>query len=315
MKNNLHVFLGATVADAAARPLHWVYNQKKLLTYIKGKQDFTFLKKNKSPFYNIKTGKVSGYNEVGQVMFKTLVEGHRDIEERFKKNITKNFGPGSIYWKNLNLRAKYRKVKDWRGIIKGPWIHQNIIETVRNIKSKKKLTGGKKVNESDGYCAALPYFLYGYNYKDVKKIISTVTVSKISLKYALAKFYLIDLALKGCKDPINEFIKIFNKNSYFKSVVEDIKKVKRLKSKPHSLVVKKLGMACSYPGTFNSSIHSIINSTNYKGAILKTIKAGGCNCSRVNFIGAYFAALKGVSTIPKSWIRKTDLAKKILDQK
>ena len=315
MKNNLHVFLGATVADAAARPLHWVYNQKKLLTYIKGKQDFTFLKKNKSPFYNIKTGKVSGYNEVGQVMFKTLVEGHRDIEERFKKNITKNFGPGSIYWKNLNLRAKYRKVKDWRGIIKGPWIHQNIIETVRNIKSKKKLTGGKKVNESDGYCAALPYFLYGYNLKDVKKIISTVTVSKISLKYALAKFYLIDLALKGCKDPINEFMKIFKKNSYFKSVVEDIKKVKRLKSKPHSLVVKKLGMACSYPGTFNSSIHSIINSTNYKGAILKTIKAGGCNCSRVNFIGAYFAALKGLDTIPKSWIKKTDLAKKILDQK
>ncbi len=315
MKNNLHVFLGATVADAAARPLHWVYNQKKLLTYIKGKQDFTFLKKNKSPFYNIKTGKVSGYNEVGQVMFKTLVEGHRDIEERFKKNITKNFGPGSIYWKNLNLRAKYRKVKDWRGIIKGPWIHQNIIETVRNIKSKKKLTGGKKVNESDGYCAALPYFLYGYNFKDVKKIISTVTISKISLKYALAKFYLIDLALKGSKDPINEFINIFKKNSYFKSVVEDIKKVKRLKSKPHPLAVKKLGMACSYPGTFNSSIHSIINSTNYKGAILKTIKAGGCNCSRVNFIGAYFAALKGLDTIPKSWIKKTDLAKKILDQK
>ena len=315
MKNNLHVFLGATVADAAARPLHCVYNQKKLLTYIKGKQDFTFLKKNKSPFYNIKTGKVSGYNEVGQVMFKTLVEGHRDIEKRFKKNIAKNFGPGSIYWKNLNLRAKYRKVKDWRGIIKGPWIHQNIIETVKNIKSKRKLTGGKKVNESDGYCAALPYFLYGYNLKDVKKIISTVTVSKISLKYALAKFYLIDLALKGCKDPINEFMKIFKKNSYFKSVVEDIKKVKRLKSKPHPLVVKKLGMACSYPGTFNSSIHSIINSTNYKGAILKTIKAGGCNCSRVNFIGAYFAALKGIGTIPKSWIKKTDLAKKILEQK
>ena len=315
MKNNLHVFLGATVADAAARPLHWVYNQKKLLTYIKGKQDFTFLKKNKSPFYNIKTGKVSGYNEVGQVMFKTLVEGHRDIEERFKKNITKNFGPGSIYWKNLNLRAKYRKVKDWRGIIKGPWIHQNIIETVRNIKSKKKLTGGKKVNESDGYCAALPYFLYGYNSKDVKKIISIVTVSKISLKYALAKFYLIDLALKGCKDPINEFVKIFKKNSYFKSIVKDIKKVKRLKSKPHPIVVKKLGMACSYPGTFNSSIHSIINSSSYKGAILKTIKAGGCNCSRVNFIGAYFAALKGLGTIPKSWIKKTDLAKKILEQK
>ena len=114
---------------------------------------------------------------------------------------------------------------------------------------------------------------------------------------------------------INKFLKKFKKNSYFKSVVEDIKKVKKLKSKPHSLVVKKLGMACSYPGTFNSSIHSIINSSNYKGAILRTIKAGGCNCSRVNFIGAYFAALKGVNSIPKSWIKKTDPAKKILNQK
>jgi hypothetical protein len=315
VKNNLHVFLGATVADAAARPLHWVYNQKKLLTYIKGKKDFTFLTKNKSPFYNIKTGKVSGYNDIGQVMFKTLVEGHENIQERFKKNITKNFGPGSVYWKNLNLRAKYRKVKDWRGIIKGHWIHQNIIETVKNIKAKKKFTGGAKVNESDGYCAALPYFLYGYNFNSLRKIISTVTVSKISLKYALAKFHLIDLALKGAKDPIYEFLKKFKKNSYFKSVVEDIKKIKRLKSKPHPIVVKKLGMACSYPGTFNSSIHSIINSTNYKGAILRTIKAGGCNCSRVNFIGAYFAALKGINSIPKSWIKKTDLAKKILNQR
>ena len=315
MRNNLHVFLGATVADAAARPLHWVYNQEKLLSYIKGKKDFTFLKKNKSPFYNIKTGKVSGYNAIGQVMFNTLLEDHRNIEKRFKKNITKSFGPGSIYWKNLNLRAKYRKVKDWRGIIKGPWIHQNIIESVRNIMAKKKLTGGIKVNESDGYCAALPFFLYGYNLNNIKKIISIVTVSKISLKYALAKFYLLDLALKGSQDPINEFIKKFKKNSYFKNIAHDIQKVKRLKSRPHSLLVKKLGMACSYPGTFNSSIHSIINSTNYKSAILRTIKAGGCNCSRVNFIGAYFAALKGVKAIPKSWIKKTIPAKKILDQK
>ena len=314
MKNNLHVFLGATVADAAARPLHWIYNQKKLLTYIKGKKDFAFLNKNKSPFYNIKTGRVSGYNDIGQVMFKTLIEGHKNIEARFKKNIIKNFGPGSVYWKNFNLRAKYRKVKDWRGIIKGPWIHQNIIETVRNIKAKKILTGGKKVNESDGYCAALPYFLYGYRYNDLKKIISIVTVSEISLKYALAKFHLIDLALKGSKDPIKEFTSKYKKNSYFKSVIKGIVKVKKLKKKPHPLVVKKLGMACSYPGTFESAIHSIINSTNYKNAILKTIKAGGCNCSRVNFIGAYFAALKGFKTIPKNWIKKTSAANKVLNQ-
>ena len=73
-------------------------------------------------------------------------------------------------------------------------------------------------------------------------------------------------------------------------------------------------MACSYPGTFNSSIHSIINSVNYKDAILRTIRAGGCNCSRVNFVGAYFAALKGFDSIPKAWISKTGPAKQILKQ-
>jgi ADP-ribosylglycohydrolase len=116
------------------------------------------------------------------------------------------------------------------------------------------------------------------------------------------------------QDPINEFIKKFKKNTYFKNTVEDINKVKRLKNKPHSQTVKKLGMACSYPGTFSSSIHSIINSKSYNDAILRTIKAGGCNCSRVNFVGAYFAALKGVSSIPKSWISKTSPAKQILKQ-
>ena len=314
MRNNLHVFLGATVADAAARPLHWVYDQKKLLKYIKGKKDFSFLKKNRSPFYEIKTGKVSGYNKIGQVMLDTLLEDHNNINKRFKRNILKNFGPGSNYWKNLKLRKKYKKVKNWRSKIKGPWIHQNIIETVKNIKNKKRLTGGVKVNESDGYCAALPYFLYGHNFRDIERIIKTVTISKLSIKYALAKFHILDLALKGSKNPISEFEKKFKRKSYFKDVIAGIKKVKKLKNKSHPLAVKQLGMACSYPGTFNSSVHSIINSKDFKTAILKTIKAGGCNCSRANFVGAFFVAKKGLSSIPVSWIKQTQLAKRILVQ-
>tara|TARA_Y100000591_G_scaffold205073_1_gene177571 strand:- start:1218 stop:2165 length:948 start_codon:yes stop_codon:yes gene_type:complete len=315
VKNNLHVFLGATVADAAARPLHWVYNQKKLNGYIKGKKDFSFLKKNKSPFYDINTGKVSGYNEIGQVMFKTLLEGHKNIEKRFKKNILKYFGPGSKYWKNLKLRSKYKKVKDWRGMIKGPWIHQNIIETVYNIKQKKRISGGVKVNESDGFCAALPFFLYGFNFKSIEKIVEVVTASKISLKYALVKFHIIDLALKGAKDPIKEFVKKFSTNSFFQVIIKDIKKIKKTKSKFDKTTIRKIGMACSYPGTFNSSIYTIIHSKNYKDAILKTIKSGGCNCSRANFIGAYYAALKGIDSVPKNWVKKTIPAKNILNQK
>ena len=45
MFDKLHIFLGATVADAAARPLHWVYDKKKLNSYIKGKKNIAFLYK------------------------------------------------------------------------------------------------------------------------------------------------------------------------------------------------------------------------------------------------------------------------------
>jgi len=308
-----HIFLGATVADAAARPLHWVYDPKKLNSYIKNKKDIAFLKKNRCPFYNIKTGNVSGYNDVGQVMFKSLIEAKNQFEvlKIFKKNILKNFGPGSKYWKNLNLRKKYKKIK-WTKPMTGPWIHQNIMETINNIKSKKNITGGKKVNESDGFCAVLPYYLYDQKISNVKKIIKSVANTKISEQYALAKLEIIKLAADGTKDPVRSFVKKNNSNKYFKDVILNLKKIIRDAKKPHIPTVKKYGKACSYPGTFLGSIHAILNSKNYKTAVIKLIKAGGCNCSRANFVGAYFAALNGLKDIPVNWIKKTIPARNIL---
>ena len=311
--DNLHIFLGATVADAAARPLHWVYDPKKLNQFIKGKKEITFLKKSRSPFYSIKTGKVSGYNDVGQVMFRTLISTKKksEILKNFKRNIVKNFGPGSAYWKNLKLRKKYKKVK-WKGPMNGPWIHQNILETIQNIKTKKSTTGGKKVNESDGYCAALPYYLYNNSDQELKKVIRTVANSKVNEIYALAKLKIIDFAKEGNKNPVKTFLKDYGKNKYFSDVVKNIKKVKRFKKYNHTKIVSKFGKACSYPGTFMGSIHAILTSKDYKSAVIKTIKAGGCNCSRANFVGAYFAALKGSKNIPHNWIKKTSKAKILL---
>ena len=309
---NLEIFLGATVADAAARPLHWVYDPKKLKQYIKGKKEIAFLEKSKSPFYSIKTGNVSGYNDVGQVMFKTLVSTKKKskILKNFKKNIIKNFGPGSAYWRNLKLRKKYKKIK-WKMPMNGPWIHQNILETIKNIKAGKGVTGGTKVNESDGYCAALPYFLYNNSEKELKRVIKSVANTKKNETYALAKLKIIELANKKDKNPIQTFVKKYRKNRYFKEVILNIKKVLRHKKQSHTTVVKKFGKACSYPGTFMGSIHAMVTSTNYKSAIIKTIKAGGCNCSRANFVGAYFVALKGFKNIPNQWIKKTKVAKEI----
>ena len=46
----------------------------------------------------------------------------------------------------------------------------------------------------------------------------------------------------------------------------------------------------AFPGSFHGMIHGICNATDYVGAVREEIKAGGDNCSRVTFIGAYCGA-------------------------
>ena len=108
-------------------------------------------------------------------------------------------------------------------------------------------------------------------------------------------------ALSKLKIFINEYFVISATSGDWGTITIPI----RLKKHNHTNVVKKYGKACSYPGTFMGSIHALISSSNYKSAVIKTIKAGGCNCSRANFVGAYFAALKGFKNIPPQWIKKT----------
>ena len=314
MYEGLKILLGGIVADAASRTLHWIYSDKKLKSYIKGKKDIAFFKENKCPYYSVPLGRNSGYGDMAIVMFQTIITSKKksEILDNFKKNIVRFFGTGSNYWKNLKERKKYKKIK-WKRALKGEWLHQNTLETIQNIKAKKRVTGGTKVTETDGFLGALSYFfLVSKEDKEIKKIIRTVANSHKNELYGLARLKIIDLASKGEENPIQKFIKINQKNIYFKEVIINIKKVLRLKKKNHINVVAKLGKACSDKGNFLSSIHCIITSSNYEPAIVKTIKSGGCNCSRAFFVGTYFAALKN-RNIPLAWIKKTNAAQKILE--
>jgi len=102
------------------------------------------------------------------------------------------------------------------------------------------MTGGVKVNESDGYCASLPFYFSNNSEQKTKKIIRTVANGKVSEQFAMAKLKIIDLADRGDKDPINSFFKKNIKNKYFENVIENIKKVKKIRSKPHNVVVKNI---------------------------------------------------------------------------
>ena len=58
-------------------------------------------------------------------------------------------------------------------------------------------------------------------------------------------------------------------------------------------------------------VHAMITANNYKSAIIKTIKAGGCNCSRAVQVGCLLGAIYGEEKIPRKWIEATHSAAEI----
>ncbi len=63
--------VGSAVADAATRPLHWLYDRKVLEESI-GENDPAFWPVNLSPFYEMPTGQRSCYNDMGYTMLRSL---------------------------------------------------------------------------------------------------------------------------------------------------------------------------------------------------------------------------------------------------
>jgi hypothetical protein len=112
---------------------------KKTANLYQREKGFYFLKNNKSPFYNIKTGKVSGYNEVGQVMFKTLVEGHENIEERFKKNITKTLVQEVYIGRTLILGLNIEKLKIGEVLLKDLGYTKILLKQLKILRLKRNL--------------------------------------------------------------------------------------------------------------------------------------------------------------------------------
>ena len=75
--------LGACVADAASRPLHWVYDMNALHKYLTEDHvglesvdrnlEPEFFPENKSPFYSLPTGENSCYFDITKAVLESLV--------------------------------------------------------------------------------------------------------------------------------------------------------------------------------------------------------------------------------------------------
>ena len=73
--------------------------------------------------------------------------------------------------------------------------------------------------------------------------------------------------------------------------------------------------ACAPPGNFQLSLLILLSTNSYSEAVRCNLLAGGCNCSRANFVGACMGAIFGIGGekgIPVEWIVKTDVGARVL---
>ncbi|KAF3698973.1 Crystallin J1A [Channa argus] len=94
--------VGSAVADAAAQPLHWVYDLQKLQAILAQEPNPEFRSESANPFYRRLTGQQSCYGDQAYILLESLSECGGLYVDDLKQRTLKFFGPGSEYDTPIN---------------------------------------------------------------------------------------------------------------------------------------------------------------------------------------------------------------------
>uniref|UniRef100_H3BZX7 Selenoprotein J n=1 Tax=Tetraodon nigroviridis TaxID=99883 RepID=H3BZX7_TETNG len=133
--------VGSAVADAAAQPLHWVYDLQKLHLILAQDPNPEFRAESANPFYRRQTGQQSCYGDQAFVLLESLSEcGGLNVED-LKQRTLKFFGPGSEYDTPVNNPYRERGGPRPQLPIEGPWRHASLKSFLKNVDAGQEETG------------------------------------------------------------------------------------------------------------------------------------------------------------------------------
>lgn len=315
--------VGSRVADAATRPMHWLYDIPKLLSIV-GNTAPEFWPENCSPFYSIATGKTSCYNDVGFVMLKSVLATHPTADFNkiaYIKSLQDFFSPTSEYAEALKLRliaydSSQRLLE--RVPIPGPWQQQSVTTFLQRTQAGEAVTGHPESTETDGFCGSIPLIaklsIWCDNDRSAEELVEEATkvlsASPIAISHSLAAARILRKAISTGDISSPAVVKAVESLSA-DNILEEVQNVLLSISngEEHVAAVDRFGKACGNPGNFQSALRSILSSDSFTDGVRKNILAGGCCCSRANFIGATLGAAHCIGSkngIPLEWITKTD---------
>ncbi|KAM9459335.1 crystallin J1A-like [Salvelinus alpinus] len=314
----LGAIIGSAVADAAAQPLHWVYDLDKLDGFLNEAPTPEFRPKSANPFYRRDTGNQSCYGDQAFVLLESLSEcGGLNVND-LRKRTYNFFGPRSEY--DTPVNDPYRDKSEPRPQlpIEGPWRHGSIKSFMKNMDAGKEETGCETDFQADGIAKLAPIVaLYAGKPDLLEKIEEAVRVTQnndacvaetLAAARILEHFILngpdekvLDSVLDQLTDPNRK-----QPQDLDKAVVGHIYQVRENLSKAHQdLIPSVFPNSCGLPGSFQAALHGVLTAKEFDQAIRDTMVCGGCTCSRSSFIGACLGAQIGLQGIPNSWKTKT----------
>eukprot|EP00731_Ephydatia_muelleri_P017274 Em0010g372a len=306
--------IGAVIADAAAQPTHWVYDDNALKEALKDHAQPEFLPQSVNPFYRLETGNQSFYGEHLVLLLRSLVECKGVDTTHLRDASYKALGPGSSYdHPGQNKKAYPMQGKYLDGSMKA------------FIKLYSEGTKCEDNTKADSYtlCLVPPLAALYASHPDLLKHIETVTslfqTNPMVSATVLAEGRLIEQYIQGAEHPVENVLRELSSPTRQHPTPADQELAGHieasLQSKPLSIheATQKFGKACYLPGPFQSALRALLDDQGYASAVREVLKAGGNNCIREVVVGACLGAKYGLDEIPLTWFEKTDAAKEALE--
>ncbi|XP_036378110.1 crystallin J1A-like isoform X2 [Megalops cyprinoides] len=172
--------IGAAVADAAAQPLHWIYDPQKLRAILSEEEPCPeFRPQSANPFYRRETGQQTCYGDQAYVLLESLCEcGGLNLDD-LKQRTYKFFGPGSEYDTPVNDPYRPKGGPRAQLPIEGPWRHASLKSFLKNVDAGKTETGCDIDNQIDGITKLAPIVaLYAGKPEMLKKVEDAIRVTQ-----------------------------------------------------------------------------------------------------------------------------------------
>jgi ADP-ribosylglycohydrolase len=327
LDRRLGAIMGAAVADAAAMPLHWIYDTTSIDAKLGGKSspkggqraDAAFFSPPSCPFYKYPEGENSPYGQQNRVILSTLANEGSFEPTKVQDAYWAYYGPdGAPCHERQGMLPTQKKGCYWDGSTKG---------FVANYQAGKRWPN---VGANDTQANALVHMvpltaaLAGNETALLTQVASLIRVTQNTdeaVAFGLAGARILNKVIAGAElaqavDAVASELQAHPRMKQDQFLASGLKSVMSKLDVPNFDVVKEVGQSCDYPFNLWGGSHLVATMSEKAAASQKqattafmlgmrqTIEVGGDSASRSNYVGALLGAAAGESGIPSAWKEK-----------